>query len=124
MMRNIYNTYMDILNNKQPKHTNKNIYNTYLNIIKEADEQGEKKPEQKKVPEVKKPEQKKQDKKAEADLKFSVDLATEFSNTINQFTVVCSKIVQNRMVDKETSDTVYNLMGKIKDLLDAAGKTE
>lgn len=59
-----------------------------------------------------------------AEMKFSVDLATEFSNTINQFTNVCAQIVKTRVIDKETSDKFYDLYGKIKNLADAASKTE
>lgn len=117
-MNKIFDTYLNICNNKKVnENTTSNLYQTYIKTIINQAEEPEVKPIQKK------PIQKKDDgSKGEADLKFSIDLATEFSNTVNQFTVVCAKIVQNRMIDKNTSDKVYNLMGKIKDLLDAARK--
>lgn len=59
----------------------------------------------------------------EYEMKFSVDLATEFSNTINEFTNICSKIVELRNIDKELSDKFYDLYSKIKNLADAASKT-
>jgi hypothetical protein len=60
----------------------------------------------------------------EADLKFSIDLATEFSNTVNQFTNVCAKMVETRMVNKTIADKFYDLHAKIKNLAEAASKTE
>ena len=59
-----------------------------------------------------------------ADMKFSVDLATEFSNTINEFTTICAQIVEKRIVNKELSDRFYDIYAKIKNLADAASKTE
>ena len=56
-------------------------------------------------------------------MKFSVDLATEFSNTVNEFTTVCAKMVEKRIIDKTTSDKFYDLYSKIKNLADAASKT-
>lgn len=61
---------------------------------------------------------------SDVDMKFSVDLATEFSNTVNQFTSICAKIVETRTIDKDTSDKFYDLYSKIKCLADAASKTE
>ena len=58
-----------------------------------------------------------------ADLKFSADLASQFGNTVNTFTQVAAKIIKLRTVNKEDSDKIYDLMGKIKDLLDAANKS-
>ena len=58
-----------------------------------------------------------------ADLKFSADLASEFGNTVNQFTKVAAEVVKQRSINKETSDKIYDLMAKIKNLLDAAGKS-
>lgn len=58
-----------------------------------------------------------------ADLKFSADLASEFGNTVNQFTKVAAEVVKQRSINKETSDKIYDLMSKIKNLLDAAGKS-
>jgi hypothetical protein len=60
----------------------------------------------------------------EADMKFSVDLATEFSNTINEFTNICAKMVEKRIINKEMSDRFYDLYSKIKNLADAASKTK
>jgi type I site-specific restriction-modification system R (restriction) subunit len=83
----------------------------------------EKKEEKKTPPKIEKPAEKTED-KGEAEMKFSVDLATEFSNTVNQFTSVCAKIVETRVINKETSDKFYDLYSKIKCLADAASKTE
>lgn len=58
------------------------------------------------------------------DMKFSVDLATEFSNTINEFTTICAQIVEKRVINKELSDRFYDIYAKIKNLADAASKTE
>ena len=58
------------------------------------------------------------------DMKFSPELASEFINTINEFTTVCAKIVKVKNVDKELSDTFYDLYAKIKNLADAASKTK
>lgn len=74
-------------------------------------------------PKVEKPAEKKSGESGEADMKFSIDLATEFSNTVNEFTNVCAKIVEVRNVNKETSDKFYDLYAKIKNLADAASKT-
>lgn len=58
------------------------------------------------------------------DMRFSPELASEFINTINEFTTVCAKIVKVKNVDKELSDTFYDLYAKIKNLADAASKTK
>lgn len=58
------------------------------------------------------------------DMKFSPELASEFINTINEFTTVCAKIVKVKNVGKELSDTFYDLYAKIKNLADAASKTK
>lgn len=81
------------------------------------------KEEKKNPPKIEKPAIEKKDPAVEVEMKFSVDLATEFSNTINEFTSVCSKIVEKRNIDKETSDKFYDLYSKIKNLADAASKT-
>lgn len=57
------------------------------------------------------------------DLNFSVELATEFSNTVNQFTKICADVVKNRSVAKDTSDKLDKLMGKIKNIIGAAQKS-
>jgi hypothetical protein len=80
-------------------------------------------PVKKEPPKVEKPAEKKFGESGEADMKFSIDLATEFSNTVNEFTNVCAKIVEVRNVNKETSDKFYDLYAKIKNLADAASKT-
>jgi hypothetical protein len=113
-----------------------NMFKT-KNIINEADEDltldeldeidvetDKKEPAKEKTPpKVEKPETKSEGSKGESDMKFSVDLATEFSNTINEFTTVCAKIVEARMINKELSDKFFNLHAKIKNLAEAASKT-
>ena len=71
-----------------------------------------------------KPEKKENPPKADIDLDFSVELATEFSNTINEFTAVAAQMVKTRKVSKINSDKCYDLMSKIKNLLDAARPIE
>lgn len=56
-------------------------------------------------------------------LRFSADLASEFGNTVNQFTKTAAEVIKQRSINKETSDKIYDLMSKIKNLLDAAGKS-
>ena len=80
--------------------------------------------EDKKVPEVNQPEKKEDPPKSDIDLDFSVELATEFSNTINEFTAVAAQMVKTRKVSKVNSDKCYDLMSKIKNLLDAARPIE
>lgn len=80
--------------------------------------------ENKKVPEVKQSEKKEDPPKSDIDLDFSVELATEFSNTVNEFTAVAAQMVKTRKVSKINSDKCYDLMSKIKNLLDAAKPIE
>ena len=80
--------------------------------------------EDKKVPEVNQPEKKEDPPKSDIDLDFSVELATEFSNTVNEFTAVAAQMVKTRKVSKINSDKCYDLMSKIKNLLDAAKPIE
>lgn len=80
--------------------------------------------EDKKVPEVNQPEKKEDPPKSDIDLDFSVELATEFSNTINEFTAVAAQMIKTRKVSKVNSDKCYDLMSKIKNLLDAAKPIE
>ena len=80
--------------------------------------------EDKKVPEINQPEKKKDPPKSDIDLDFSVELATEFSNTINEFTAVAAQMIKTRKVSKVNSDKCYDLMSKIKNLLDAAKPIE
>ena len=61
--------------------------------------------------------------KPKAEMKFSQDLAAEFSKTINEFTTICAKIVERKVVDKNASDRFYDLYAKIKNLADAASKS-
>lgn len=77
--------------------------------------------ETKETPEVK---EKETPEKADIDLDFSVELATEFSNTVNEFTAVAANIVKTRKVTKVNTDKCYDLMSKIKNLLDAAKPIE
>lgn len=88
-----------------------------------AEPEKKEEPAKKEPPKVEKPAEKKSGESGEADMKFSIDLATEFSNTVNEFTNVCAKIVEVRNVNKETSDKFYDLYAKIKNLADAASKT-
>lgn len=60
------------------------------------------------------------DEQNETKLNFSVELATEFSNTVNQFTKTCADIVKNRSVKKTVSDDLDKLMRKIKNIVQAA----
>lgn len=80
--------------------------------------------ENKKIPEVKQQEKKEDPQKSDIDLDFSVELATEFSNTVNEFTAVAAQMVKTRKVSKVNSDKCYDLMSKIKNLLDAAKPIE
>lgn len=94
-----------------------------LDIDVKEEPAGEKKPEKKqeeKKPVVEKTEVSNDD----ADMKFSIDLATEFSNTINEFTNICAKMVEKRIINKDMSDRFYDLYSKIKNLADAASKTK
>ena len=128
-MYNIYKTYLqsiileaeddDIdlndLNDIEDSENNKPSENNDTDINKDETK--------KNPPKIEKPEEKKESDLTDYEMKFSIDLATEFSNTINEFTSVCSKIVEKRNIDKETSDKFYDLYSKIKNLADAASKT-
>lgn len=127
-----YRAYMDMF---KPKHIIKEDDDELtlddLNDIADQTAKEEQKSDKEKQPAQKtvqpKPEQKPTEnstKTTEADMKFSVDLATEFSNTINEFTTICAKIVETRVINKELSDKFYEIYGKIKNLADAASKTE
>lgn len=54
------------------------------------------------------------------ELTFSSNLASEFTHTVNEFTNVCAKIVQERNVNKDLADKFDELHSKIKHLIDAA----
>lgn len=93
-------------------------------MLKQNGDEQDTSTENKKVPEVKQPEKKEDPPKSDIDLDFSVELATEFSNTINEFTAVAAQMVKTRKVSKINSDKCYDLMSKIKNLLDAAKPIE
>lgn len=58
--------------------------------------------------------------KGEIELRFSEALISEFADTVNAFTQVCSQMTHSRSVDKDTYDKFSNLMSKIKNLTEAA----
>lgn len=93
-------------------------------MLKQNGDEQDTSTEDKKVPEVKQPEKKEDPPKSDIDLDFSVELATEFSNTVNEFTAVAAQMVKTRKVSKINSDKCYDLMSKIKNLLDAAKPIE
>lgn len=93
-------------------------------MLKQNGDEQDTSTENKKVPEVKQPEKKEDPQKSDIDLDFSVELATEFSNTVNEFTAVAAQMVKTRKVSKINSDKCYDLMSKIKNLLDAAKPIE
>ena len=93
-------------------------------MLKQNGDEQDTSTENKKIPEVKQQEKKEDPQKSDIDLDFSVELATEFSNTINEFTAVAAQMVKTRKVSKVNSDKCYDLMSKIKNLLDAAKPIE
>lgn len=93
-------------------------------MLKQNGDEQDTSTENKKIPEVKQPEKKEDPPKSDIDLDFSVELATEFSNTVNEFTAVAAQMVKTRKVSKINSDKCYDLMSKIKNLLDAAKPIE
>lgn len=54
---------------------------------------------------------------------FPDPLLTEFINTVNQFTRLCANVVQNKSVTVDKSKNLDKLIGKIKNLLQAAEKS-
>lgn len=54
---------------------------------------------------------------------FPDALLTEFINTVNQFTRLCAEVVQNKSVTQDKSQQLDKLVGKIKNLLQAAQKS-
>lgn len=54
------------------------------------------------------------------ELVFSSNLAAEFTHTVNEFTGVCAKMVQQKNINKDLSDKFDDLYSKIKNLVDAA----
>lgn len=130
-----YKAYMDMF---KPKHIIKEADELTLDDLNDAaneveqekEEQPAEEQQPKKQPVQSKPQLKPQSSASTKqtnngiDMKFSVDLATEFSNTINEFTTICAQIVEKRVINKELSDRFYDIYAKIKNLADAASKTE
>lgn len=54
---------------------------------------------------------------------FPDALLNEFINTVNQFTRLCAEVVQNKSVTTAKSKDLDKLVGKIKNLLQAAQKS-
>lgn len=54
------------------------------------------------------------------ELIFSSNLASEFTRTVNEFTSICAKMVQQKNINKELADKFDDLYSKIKNLVDAA----
>jgi len=129
-----YKAYMDMF---KPKHIIKEADELTLDDLNaatnEVEQEKEKQPTEEQQPKKQtqpKPQLKSQSSTSAKpanngiDMKFSVDLATEFSNTINEFTTICAQIVEKRVINKELSDRFYDIYAKIKNLADAASKTE
>ena len=128
-----YKAYMDMF---KPKHIIKEADELTLDdlndVADEVEQEKEEKPAEEQQPKKQQVQPKPQPKPQTSakptnngvDMKFSVDLATEFSNTINEFTTICAQIVEKRVINKELSDRFYDIYAKIKNLADAASKTE
>jgi len=54
------------------------------------------------------------------ELKFSPNLASEFTRTVNEFTAVCAKMVKEKNINKDLADKFNDLYSKIKNLVEAA----
>ena len=54
------------------------------------------------------------------ELVFSSNLASEFTRTINEFTNICAKMVQEKNINKDLADKFDEIYSKIKNLFDAA----
>lgn len=54
------------------------------------------------------------------ELVFSSNLASEFTRTVNEFTSICAKMVQEKNINKELADKFDETYSKIKNLVDAA----
>ena len=54
---------------------------------------------------------------------FPDALLTEFINTVNQYTRLCADIVQNKSVTKSKQQNLDKLVGKMKNLIQAAQKS-
>jgi len=54
------------------------------------------------------------------ELVFSSNLASEFTRTINEFTNICAKMVQEKNINKDLADKFDEIYSKIKNLVDAA----
>lgn len=92
------------------------IFQSYYDIVTEQGEQNQNK--QKNISSLLQ-----NPKPKNADLIFSTELATELSHTVNEFTSICAQIVEKRVASEKTKDKFDELYGKIKSLVDAAGKT-
>lgn len=57
---------------------------------------------------------------ADVELKFSPNLASEFTRTVNEFTTICAKMVKQKNISKDLADKFNDLHSKIKNLVDAA----
>lgn len=56
----------------------------------------------------------------DVELKFSPNLASEFTRTVNEFTTICAKMVKQKNISKDLADKFNDLHSKIKNLVDAA----
>ena len=54
------------------------------------------------------------------ELIFSSNLASEFTRTVNEFTSICAKMVQEKNINKELAEKFDESYSKIKNLVDAA----
>lgn len=54
------------------------------------------------------------------ELIFSSNLAAEFTRTVNEFTSICAKMVQEKNINKDLADKFDETYSKIKNLVDAA----
>ena len=54
------------------------------------------------------------------ELVFSSNLASEFTRTVNEFTSICAKMVQEKNINKDLAEKFDETYSKIKNLVDAA----
>ena len=54
------------------------------------------------------------------ELVFSSNLASEFKRTVNEFTSICAKMVQEKNINKDLAEKFDETYSKIKNLVDAA----
>jgi hypothetical protein len=57
-------------------------------------------------------------------LEFSPGLSEEFTNTVNEFTTICAKMVKLGKVDDDTFKTYNDLYNKLKHLVESAQPVE